>query len=159
MPAPPPDSVPPVTPPYELILVAVDGSEHACAAVSHAAMLAQRLGSKLLALHVVSGDWDEPEFGGAPEAGYNTLDRAGALEAGEAVLARQLRGIPADVEVESLVRFGVPDEQILDLADARDADLIVVGSRGLTGFQRFLLGSVSYKVARSAERPVFVVHV
>jgi len=154
-----PTSPPPVTPPYGQILVAVDGSEHACAAVSHAAMLAARLDSKLLALHVVAGDWDEPEFGGAPEEGYNTLDREAAREEAQAVLARQLRGLPKGIEVERLVRFGVPDEQILELAAERDVDLIVVGSRGLTGFQRFLLGSVSYKVARSAERPVLVVHV
>ncbi len=159
MSSPAPAAEPQVTSPYGLILVAVDGSAHASAAISHAAMLAERLGSKLLALHVVSGDWDEPEFGGAPEEGYNTLDRETARRQGEALLQRQVRSLPTAVEVQPIVRFGVPDEEILDLADARQVDLIVVGSRGLTGFQRFLLGSVSYKVARSAERPVLVIHV
>jgi nucleotide-binding universal stress UspA family protein len=61
----------------------------------------------------------------------------------------------ADVEVEAVVREG-PASQVL-LAEARDAELLVVGSRGLGGFRGLLLGSVSQQCAHHAPCPLVIV--
>lgn len=128
---------------YEKILVAVDGSDNALVALEHAAPLARAFKSKLLVLNVVDDEWDAD-------------DRQATAKkiVGEQIGAAALDG----VETVPLVGFGDPAERIVEVADDHDVQLIVVGSRGLSGFRSFLLGSVSYKVARSAHRPVLVVH-
>ena len=61
------------------------------------------------------------------------------------------------IEVETHAREGQPAEVIIDVAKQVQADLIVVGSRGLTGIKRFLLGSVSSKVSEHASCSVMIV--
>lgn len=61
------------------------------------------------------------------------------------------------MEVETHARQGQPAEVIIDIANQEQADLIVVGSRGLTGIQRFLLGSVSSRVSEHAHCSVMIV--
>ena len=63
----------------------------------------------------------------------------------------------AGLEAESVILKGSPAEKILDFADEHDIDLIVVGSLGKSGIERFALGSVSEKVVRHAKVPVLVV--
>ena len=63
----------------------------------------------------------------------------------------------ASVEVEALILEGHPAEEILDFAEKQDIDMIVVGSLGKTDIERFLIGSVSEKVARNTKVPVLVV--
>ncbi len=128
---------------YKKILVAVDGSDSARDALEHAAPLARAFGAKLLVVHVASED--------------QNLDdgRASARKIANAqISAANLEG----VEAAPLVAFGDPADRIVEVADEHAVDLIVVGSRGLSGLQSFLLGSVSYNVARRAHRPVLIVH-
>jgi len=61
------------------------------------------------------------------------------------------------VEVEAIVAPGDPATLLLDVADRTDADVIVVGSRGLGAVKRAILGSVSTRVVGEARRPVLVV--
>jgi nucleotide-binding universal stress UspA family protein len=61
----------------------------------------------------------------------------------------------AGVDVEPVVREGAPARVLLEEAD--DADLLVVGSRGLGGFRGLLLGSVSQQCSHHAPCPVVVV--
>ena len=56
------------------------------------------------------------------------------------------------------MRHGGPETAVLEAADELDADLVVVGSRGLGGFRGLLLGSVSRRVVERAHRVVVVVH-
>jgi nucleotide-binding universal stress UspA family protein len=65
--------------------------------------------------------------------------------------------VPKGVELETYAREGDPAEVIIQVANEQQADLIVVGSRGLTGIQRFLLGSVSSKVSHHAPCSVMIV--
>ena len=62
------------------------------------------------------------------------------------------------VDVTVTVRHGGPETAVLEAADELDADLVVVGSRGLGGFRGLLLGSVSRRVVERAHRVVVVVH-
>ena len=79
-------------------------------------------------------------------------------EVAEGVLARAARELEAEgVEVEMHAREGDPADVIIRVAEETDAELIVVGSRGLTGLQRFLLGSVSSKLSQHAPTSLMVV--
>jgi nucleotide-binding universal stress UspA family protein len=79
-------------------------------------------------------------------------------EVAEAVLARATRELEAEgVEVETHAREGDPADVIIRVAEELGAELIVVGSRGLAGLERFLLGSVSSKLSQHAPTSLMVV--
>jgi nucleotide-binding universal stress UspA family protein len=61
------------------------------------------------------------------------------------------------VELMTHAREGEPAQALLSVADEQDADLIVVGARGLTGLERFLLGSVTSKLAHHAPCSLMIV--
>ena len=61
------------------------------------------------------------------------------------------------MSVETYARQGDPADAILDVAEERDADLIVVGNKGMTGAKRFLLGSVPNKVSHHAPCSVLII--
>ena len=63
----------------------------------------------------------------------------------------------AGVEVQTIARQGEPADAILDVAEEQNADLIVVGNKGMTGAKRFLLGSVPNKVSHHAPCSVLIV--
>ena len=63
----------------------------------------------------------------------------------------------AGVEVETFAREGDPADAILDVAEERGADLVVVGNKGMTGAKRFLLGSVPNKVSHHAPCSVLII--
>jgi nucleotide-binding universal stress UspA family protein len=63
----------------------------------------------------------------------------------------------AGVKADTLLKVGNPAEEIINAGDGGDADLIIVGSTGTGGAIRFLMGSVSDRVVRHANRPVMVV--
>jgi nucleotide-binding universal stress UspA family protein len=76
----------------------------------------------------------------------------------ESVLARESRALEDEgIEVTTHAREGDPAEVIIDVAQEEGADLIIVGARGLSGLQRFLLGSVSSKLSHHSPTSVMVV--
>lgn len=137
-----------------VIAVGVDGSEGAAAALRWAAAEARLRGSQLRVVHA----WHVPtiayagsnfvppvsfedDLGQAAQTGLaKWLDAAGPELEGIEVERRVIEGHPAAVLIEA----------------AADADLIVVGSRGLGGFSEMLLGSVSHQVAQRAHCPVVI---
>jgi nucleotide-binding universal stress UspA family protein len=129
------------------IVVGTDGSETATRAVDRAVALASALGAKL---HIVSAYADRP--GGVPSAGVS-LDAgwvAGAKSAAEKVVTEaeeraRTAGVK-DLTGEALV--GEPAEVLLRSSAARNADLLVVGSKGMQSTARFLLGPIANKVSR-----------
>ena len=76
---------------------------------------------------------------------------------GDAAATRPRASQEAGVEVETFAREGDPADAILDVAEERDADLIVVGNKGMTGAKRFLLGSVPNKVSHHAPCSVLII--
>lgn len=79
-----------------------------------------------------------------------------AARAGLDAAAKRLEG--QGVKVESILREGVPWEEIEHVADEIDADVIVIGTHGRRGIARALLGSVAENVIRTTERPVLTIH-
>ncbi|WP_226006113.1 universal stress protein [Natrinema salinisoli] len=138
---------------YDSILVATDGSEAAATAIDHAIALAQRFDAPLYGIAVVDErtEYDtgivDPE-----EARRHLEERAAGWLADLETTATD-----GDVSVETTVRSGVPHEEILDYAAERDADAVVLGSRGRSSFKGALLGSTVDRVVRTADRPVLVV--
>lgn len=125
---------------YKRILVAYDGSDHAKKAVQHAVELAKIFGSALYVITV------------AADPSQVSLDRA-RKTAEEAAKTIASAGLKAEVEVRS----GTPATEILNYAEEKEVDLIVMGSRGLSAIQRLVLGSVSQAVASRARVPVLIV--
>ena len=138
-----------------MIVVGVDGSESARAALRFALDEARLRGD---AVRVV-GVWHVPvaAYGGAFVPAAPAL--VGELEPQmRLALERALEetdGSAGDVEVETVVREGAPAAALLE--EAQDAELLVVGSRGLGGFRGLLLGSVGQQCAHHSPCPVVIV--
>lgn len=140
------------------ILLATDGSEEAALAAQSAADLAARTGSELHVTHVgkelTHGGYVGVQVGPLPAGSQELLDKE-ARELLEAQLER-MREAGASV-TEAHLMSGRADEEIMFLAEQVGADLVVVGSRGLGGIRRALVGSVSDSVVRHAHCSVLVV--
>lgn len=78
-------------------------------------------------------------------------------EGREATAYGEKLGKAAGVEVESVILEGSPANEIVDFAEKNDIDLIVMGTLGRTGIERFLLGSVAGNVVSHSKTPVLVV--
>jgi nucleotide-binding universal stress UspA family protein len=136
------------------IVVGTDGSPSADVAVRRAAEIAKGIGSRL---HLVTGYPDVPTYRETirSSAKAESID---LREVAESVLARDSRVLEDEgIDVTTHAREGDPAEVIIDVAHEESADLIVVGARGLSGLQRFLLGSVSSKLSHHAPTSVMVV--
>lgn len=134
------------------IHVGVDGTDHSKAAVRWAAREARRRGRPLRVTHVFDGEWLEARYGMRNE--YFDLAR----EQAEGVVANavyEARMVVPGLQIEADPVIGHPAARLL--ADADDAELIVLGSRGHGGFAGLMLGSVSQRVATHAPCPVVVV--
>ena len=143
------------------ILVAVDGSTQADRALAFAADLAVKYEADLTVLNVVSYASTVPlalgayaELEGLYAESRSVLQEAGAKIVENA--AEQARRLGVE-DVKTVVELGSPAQSICDAADANGVDVIVMGRRGLSDFTGFFLGSISHKVAHSADCTVVTV--
>jgi nucleotide-binding universal stress UspA family protein len=145
---------------FKVILVPIDGSDHAEKAVSVAADLAGKYDA---ALHIMT----VMESTALPN-GLHRYAEAEHLTGGEAQIAtyisdrfveraREIAKEEGAKSIETMVVMGDVQEKILEYADKIGADLIVLGSRGLSDFRGLMLGSVSHKIANSAHCTVITV--
>lgn len=138
---------------FDVILLAVDKSEQSDAAVLIARELAQLGKGRVQLLHVRERDVVHGKCGGAWD--LETQEEAEALLAKEADVLRA-----GDVVVTPQVVRAAHEhtaEVIVNAADKAEADVIVMGTRGLSVFGALMLGSTAYKVLHSTKRPVLVV--
>lgn len=146
-------------PAYRSIVVGTDGSDTATEAVRHAARLAASCEATLT---VVTGYTPDPHGVAraqqeAPEdIKWRITDSAAAEEKVDAA-CREARAAGAD-DVQWRTGDGDPAGVLLDAARAVDADVIVVGSKGMASPARFILGSVPNKVSHHAPCDVLIVH-
>jgi nucleotide-binding universal stress UspA family protein len=144
---------------YGSIVVGTDGSDTAKEAVRQAAELAKALGGRIL---LVSAYEPVPESRLNQERGDVPTDVSWMVNPREdvqGVLDEEAERIKETgvAEVETYAREGDPADAILDVAEEKNADLIVVGNKGMTGARRFLLGSVPNKVSHHAPCNVMIV--
>lgn len=144
---------------FEKILVCSDGSENAARAGKAAAELAWKFGAEVILLNVVNPAPLLAPYSMAIEAAPN----AGAIiefakEGQRAVLQKAAEPFAGEgIALKTRAEMGQTVDTILSVAEDEKTDLIVMGSRGLGGFQRLMLGSVSDGVLRHAQCPVLIV--
>lgn len=142
------------------ILLATDGSETAEAAVEYAAVFPFPAGSRFVVLTVLRDVLREHEIDSlTPEQWdtFNSEHQDHRDEAADVLEATAGRLADAGWEVSTETRTGHAASEIVDAAGEHAADVVVVGSHGLGGFRRFLLGSVSNQVLHSAKCSVMIV--
>jgi nucleotide-binding universal stress UspA family protein len=143
------------------ILVPVDFSPHSETALLCAAELAEKLGNKLVILHVVHDLNEAPGY-------YSVKGRDKQLRRMEDVAAEMLddffhkmqkkhSGLPALKAATTMLVVGLPVNRILESAEKTHARMIVMGSQGRTGLARAMLGSKAEQVVRLAPVPVMIV--
>jgi len=137
---------------YDEILVPTDGSPAADAAIEHAVDLADKYDARVHALYVVDG------------AAYSTLEAGSeivieALEAEGEEATERVAGAADDAGVvaTTTVTTGTAYRTIQDYVGDNDIDLIVMGTHGRQGLDRYLLGSVTERVVRTSDVPVMTV--
>jgi nucleotide-binding universal stress UspA family protein len=142
---------------FSKILVAIDGSDHAEKAFRHAMSIAQKFGSKVVVVHVMSPPRAGGEMGHFPvqEAIKVAFESAESLVSKFSSMAQKEFGL--QVETVTAKGGGAVADEILKTAESSKSDLIVMGSRGLTGFKEMVLGSVSSAVVHRAKVPVLTV--
>jgi len=137
------------------ILVPIDFSPSAAAVVEWAAHLAQEHGSRLILLHAyhLPVEFQQLEAAYLPPDFWANVknEAAGTLER----YAEPLRA--AGIQAECVVREGYPATVIEEEAARIGADLIVIGTRGLSGLKHLLLGSIAERVVQRAPCPVLSV--
>jgi nucleotide-binding universal stress UspA family protein len=143
---------------FSSIVVGTDGSDTAAQAVRQAVDLAGAVGAKLelvSAYSPVSEQRLSEERRQAPEDLQWAISPREDVDATLESAAEVARG--AGVAVDIYPRQGDPADAILDVAEESNADLIVVGNKGMTGAKRFLLGSVPNKISHHAPCGVYIV--
>jgi nucleotide-binding universal stress UspA family protein len=138
-----------------VITVGVDGSEGGAAALRWAAAEARLRGAKLRVVHA----WNVPTIayagsGFLPSTSFED-DIGKAAQEGLSQWLETAKGDLEGLDVEHRVVEGHSAAVLVEAA--ADAELIVVGSRGLGGFSELLLGSVSHQVAQRAHCPVVII--
>jgi nucleotide-binding universal stress UspA family protein len=140
-----------------IIVVPVDFSPPSRHALAWALEHASHMPGEIHTLHVVDRRWKRSDLGA--EATALSTELADVHAAASAELGR-LFDDEARARIGALhehVAVGAPAEEILALAESLGAALIVIGSHGLGGLERWLIGSVAEKVVRGASCPVVVV--
>jgi len=140
----------------ELILVPTDFSGLSCEAFSWATLLAKEFMAKIVIVHVISGR-DAVEMTAQPG---NPWERV--LEREDNAMIESFKSclqsdIDQTVETQTLVKVGPAAEKIIEAAQKKDADLIVMATHGRTGVSHALMGSVAEKVIRQAPCPVLTI--
>jgi nucleotide-binding universal stress UspA family protein len=132
---------------YANILIPTDGSQGAQAAIEHGLEIAQQYEATVHALYVVD----------------TRVSRSGPLletlhqEGREAVRDVEVAGAQASLDVISEIVEGAPPEEILEYSATHGIDLVVMGTQGRTGVDRFVMGSVAERVVRQSPVPVLTV--
>ena len=140
------------------IVVGTDGSDTASEAVRQATELAKAVGARIelvSAFEPVGNQRLREERQQVPEDMSWMVNQREDVDATLRAAADKIKD--AGVEVETYARQGDPADAILDVAEEKDADLIVVGNKGMSGAKRFLLGSVPNKVSHHAPCSVMII--
>ncbi len=152
---------------YKKILVATDGSEYTKKAVIHAIELAKISEAELHAVYVISlisppSSLDiktnyDPKSYSPTDVSIEGLKRILRQEGDKAIRYVEDLAKKEGLDVEKWIIEGQPAKEILKLAEEQSVDLIVMGTLGRSGIEKFLLGSVADKVIRGSGIPVLTV--
>jgi universal stress protein A len=134
------------------ILVPVDFSKHSVAAMELAKQYAEAFDAEVQLIHVFSDVIAlAPPYGPPVPTNFGMKIERSAAEHFE---KWRKEHCPSDMKVTVRIRRGDPSSQIVELAQEAGVDLIIMGTRGLTGLRHVVLGSVAERTVRHAPCPV-----
>jgi len=140
------------------ILVAVDGSNPSFNASNYAIDLAKRYDAELIVLNIVSpvpySQFEYANIGRMKE--IETMEKEKAQQKLDKVKQKATEK-KVSVKTDVLIKYTSVVKEIVEYAEKMKIDMIVIGSRGLTGFKKLLLGSVASGVVTYSHCPVLVV--
>jgi nucleotide-binding universal stress UspA family protein len=136
------------------MVVGTDFSETADLALDYAIALARSFNAEIVVVHA----YEMPAYS-FPDGAVMAGDLLQRLEAAseEALVATLRARQQSGVKLRTVLRMGAPWKEIASVAEAENADMIVVGTHGRRGVARVLLGSVAERVVRTAPCPVLTV--
>ena len=139
------------------IVVGVDGSEHAEAALDWAVRMAKGMRSEVVAVFAISPPiyFDTGFVTAIAPPQFDPEWRAEMKEEFEGTWCKPLRD--AGVQYRTVIEDGRPASVIATVADSIDADVIVVGRRGRGGVTELVLGSVSHELVLHSKRPILLI--
>jgi len=140
---------------YDTILIPTDGSDGARKAIREGVQLADLSGATIHGLYVI----DTRDYNTLPESKWLSLQDEFESTGETATEVVQSKADARDVDAVTSITRGVPHEEILAYIENNDIDLVVMGTHGRSGFNRFLLGSVTEKVIRRSPIPVHIVRI
>lgn len=139
---------------YKNIVIATDGSENSRKAIFYGIKIAKLSGATVYAVHVI----DTPSIVSEVWTAGKELIHEMMVRDGKKILSETKKIIEDyGVEVKDVLLNGHPGEEIIRFAEDNNMDLIVMGTLGATGLEKFLMGSVAEKVVRHSKVPVMVV--
>lgn len=134
------------------ILVPIDGSKHSLRALEAAKDISETFDSKIVLLHVV--DLDNVGECATHAQDDDTLEK---IRSERASILDEADNEVGNVASEKHCVLGNPSEEILKKLDEDDIDLIVIAKKGLSGIERYVIGSVSAKVIEHSPKPVYLI--
>lgn len=145
---------------FKNILVTVDGSEFSMRALEYAVQIVKRFNSKLIALHVVPSSIRYDFFMSKKDYEMNSpFNQVLQLSYMEAL--KWFEDVKEKIDVEFTTDVIIAEEsivkEIIEYSERENIDLIVIGTRGRTGFKKVFLGSVASGVLNFAHCPVLIV--
>lgn len=142
----------------EKIFVPIDGSEAAWNALEYACTLGEKFGSTITVVHIIQPHYTLPTIALHGEIPFLSVNIEEIEATGYKLieLAKE-RMSHYPNKVETLLELGHPAERVLSLVKDDNYDLIVMGSRGLSGISEFFLGSISATVAQRSTIPILII--
>ena len=142
------------------ILIAVEDSQYSEKATSYGIELARKLNAEIALLHVNEVPVATP-YVADPLLNEPPIMMPEMVHAQEDASKKLLNGIAESIDPETTVytfhKMGDPKTEILNTAEEWNADIIILGTHGRTGFDHFISGSVAEKVVRKARCPVLII--
>ena len=151
---------------YSKILLPTDGSENSKRANKHALWIADKSDADIVVLYVIDPHFPEvattlplSTLPTPDEQFYEEIRNEGNQiinDFKQELEDAQCKGICKNVNLKTLIKEGKPPNEIINVLKEEDIDLVVMGASGRHGLDRFMLGSVTERVIREAEKPVMV---
>jgi nucleotide-binding universal stress UspA family protein len=152
---------------YKKILLPTDGSENSKRANKHALWIADKSNADIVIMYVIEPHFPELATG-LPLSTLPTPDERfyeGIREEGHQIIDNfkqeledvQCKGICKNTNLKSIITEGKPSNEIVNILDKENIDLVVMGTSGRHGLDRFVVGSVTERVVRNARKPVMVI--
>lgn len=142
---------------YNTILVPIDGSEYSKKSLKKAVSFAKMNNCKLLVMNVTE---KSIHYGIQYQRAAQYIHEVLKEESKEIIEDAKtiVNTLDQDIEVEYKIYDGLPASTILDVSIKENVDLIIIGTAGRTGVDRFLIGSITEKIIKSSAIDVLVIH-